>query len=351
MRKALFAWIAHHDARAALGDEAAGTGPIARALLEYDKFDDAVLLSNQEEIKPSEYREWLSKKTGTEISVIESGPFDPTDYNAIFPAARNAVDDYLKEHGNDVRLVFHTSPGTPAMMATWIFLGKTRYQDKAVLIQSSKEHGVEELDVPLNMVVEFVPVPVNAEPVDLDKFLSSYPLESDRFKKILRNCKKMERLVTKAKLLAHYDLPVIIVGESGTGKELFAQAIHADSARSRKKKDLVVVNCGAIPSNLIETELFGFKKGSFTDAKGDKAGYFDQADGGTIFLDEVGEMPLEAQVKLLRVLNNGVFYPVGAEEPTKVDVRVVAATNSDLQKAIEAGKFREDLLYLSLIHI
>ncbi len=138
-------------------------------------------------------------------------------------------------------------------------------------------------------------------------------------------------------------IPVLIEGESGVGKEVVADAIHAASPRA--KKTMVRVNCGAIPANLVESELFGHEKGAFTGAFERKIGRFQDADGGTIFLDEIGEMPLEAQVKLLRVLQSGEVHPVGARHPREVDVRVVAATNKTLADEVEAGRFREDLYY------
>ncbi|MEG3125285.1 sigma-54-dependent transcriptional regulator [Sphingomonas sp. GB1N7] len=136
---------------------------------------------------------------------------------------------------------------------------------------------------------------------------------------------------------------VLLEGESGVGKEVVAEAVHAASPRA--KKPMVTVNCGAIPANLVESELFGHEKGAFTGAFERKIGRFQEADGGTIFLDEVGEMPLEAQVKLLRVLQNGDIQPVGARHAREVDVRVIAATNKRLIEEVEAGRFREDLYY------
>jgi len=139
------------------------------------------------------------------------------------------------------------------------------------------------------------------------------------------------------------DISVLISGESGTGKELFAKAIHQNSRRSHEP--FVTVNCGAIPEGIIESELFGHKKGAYTDAKGDRKGYFESANKGSIFLDEIGETPLETQVKLLRVIESGEFMPVGESKIKKTDVRIIAATNKDLSDLVEKGKFRQDLYY------
>jgi transcriptional regulator with PAS, ATPase and Fis domain len=145
-------------------------------------------------------------------------------------------------------------------------------------------------------------------------------------------------------------LPVLVDGESGTGKELMARVIHANGDRS--DKPFISVNCGAIPENLIESELFGHRKGSFTGAAADRKGKFESAHGGTIFLDEIGELPLSGQVKLLRVLEAHEIQRVGSDQPIAVDTRVVAATNRDLRALCEQGLFREDLYYrLSVIHV
>ncbi|HJL93154.1 MAG TPA: sigma-54 dependent transcriptional regulator [Woeseiaceae bacterium] len=143
--------------------------------------------------------------------------------------------------------------------------------------------------------------------------------------------------------VAPVDISVMITGESGTGKEIFAKAIHQNSKRSHES--MVTVNCGAIPEGIIESELFGHKKGAYTDAKGDRKGYFETANKGTIFLDEIGETPLETQVKLLRVIESGEFIPVGESKIKKTDVRIIAATNKDLSELVSKGKFRQDLFY------
>ncbi|WP_132259374.1 sigma-54 interaction domain-containing protein [Paucimonas lemoignei] len=153
-----------------------------------------------------------------------------------------------------------------------------------------------------------------------------------------------------AEKAAPTDLPVLIDGESGTGKELMAKVIHANG--SRADKPFISVNCGAIPENLLESELFGHKKGAFTGAANDRKGKFESAHHGTIFLDEIGELPLTGQVKLLRVLQSQEIQRVGADEAIAVDTRIVAATNKNLRKLSEQGLFREDLFYrLSVIHV
>lgn len=160
---------------------------------------------------------------------------------------------------------------------------------------------------------------------------------------IIGNSPGLNRALEVAVQVAPTDLSVLITGESGTGKEIFPQIIHQFSARKHGK--YIAVNCGAIPEGTIDSELFGHEKGAFTGALADRKGYFQEADGGTIFLDEIGELPLATQVRLLRVLETGEFIKVGSSKVIKTNVRVIAATNVKIPQAIEDGKFREDLYY------
>jgi DNA-binding NtrC family response regulator len=160
---------------------------------------------------------------------------------------------------------------------------------------------------------------------------------------ITGNSPGLNRALEVAAQVAGTDISVLVTGESGTGKEIIPQVIHQLSAR--KHKEYIAVNCGAIPEGTIDSELFGHEKGSFTGAAGSRQGYFEVADGGTIFLDEVAELPMQTQVRLLRVLETGEFIRVGSSKPIKCNVRVVAATNENMDQAIAKGKFREDLLY------
>jgi transcriptional regulator with PAS, ATPase and Fis domain len=160
---------------------------------------------------------------------------------------------------------------------------------------------------------------------------------------IIGNAPLLNRALEVAVQVAPTDISVLVTGESGTGKEIIPQVIHQLS--SRKHGEYIAVNCGAIPEGTIDSELFGHEKGSFTGASGSRQGYFEVANGGTIFLDEVAELPLQTQVRLLRVLETGEFIRVGASKPIKTNVRVVAATNDNMQRAISSGKFREDLFY------
>lgn len=160
---------------------------------------------------------------------------------------------------------------------------------------------------------------------------------------IVGNAPALIAAVTRAIQVAPIDLSVLITGESGSGKEFFPQIIHSFSARKHNK--YIAVNCGAIPEGTIDSELFGHEKGAFTGAVSSRKGYFEEADGGTIFLDEVAELPLTTQARLLRVLESGEFLKVGSSSVQKTNIRIVAATNVDMIKAVEEGRFREDLYY------
>ncbi len=205
--------------------------------------------------------------------------------------------------------------------------------------------------------IDFVVKPVGAErlQVSLRNALATSALEGEltrmkraqagtlTFKDIVTRNKPMLSVLHSAEKAAVSDIPVLIEGESGVGKELIARAIHGSS--ERRARPFIAVNCGAIPDNLVESILFGHEKGAFTGATDRHVGKFVEASGGTLFLDEVGELPLPAQVKLLRAIQEGEVEPVGARKPVKVDVRLISATNRDLAADVKGGRFREDLFY------
>ena len=175
-------------------------------------------------------------------------------------------------------------------------------------------------------------------------------LEEDIKAGIIGNSISMQTVYKRIGQVASSDVTVLITGESGTGKELIARAVHKNSLRSQKP--FIAVNCSAIPENLIESELFGHEKGAFTGANQQRIGYFEQCDTGTIFLDEIGDMPLSAQTKILRALQEGEILRVGGNEVIKIDVRIIAATNKSIEKMVKEGTFREDLYYrLNVVRI
>jgi DNA-binding NtrC family response regulator len=176
-----------------------------------------------------------------------------------------------------------------------------------------------------------------------NRFLRRELREKYRFESIIGNCDAIERVFRVMEKVARTDSSVLITGESGTGKELVARAIHFSSERANKR--FLPINCGALPENLLESELFGYRRGAFTGATQDKVGLLKAADKGTVFFDEIGDMPLALQVKLLRALQERECYPLGANEPVSFDVRMLCATNKNLEREVREGRFREELLY------
>lgn len=168
-------------------------------------------------------------------------------------------------------------------------------------------------------------------------------MKNSAFEHLLGRAPGFLASLRSAQLIAATDVTTLITGETGTGKELLAQSMHESS--TRHGRPMITINCAALPDNLVEAELFGYRRGAFTDARQDQPGKFKAADGTTLFLDEVAELPLAAQVKLLRVLESGEIQPLGQTTTDKVDVRVIAATNRDLYELVQQGRFREDLYY------
>ena len=337
MKKILVSWVGRTDIRAIAECEIVGLGPIAQAV-DTQTFDEIVLISDYPEQEVTAFLGWLAKRTSVRITRQVARLTSPTNFAEIYEVAVSTISETLTLSGKDNLLTFHLSPGTPAMAAVWILLAKTRFP--ATLIQSSKDHGVVVADIPFDISAEFIP---RTSDDRLQRQVAALPPEAPEFNDIIHRSPQMQRLIAKARLAAPRDVPVLIEGESGTGKELFARAIHCSSLRN--DRPFVAVNCGAIPSELVESEFFGHKKGAFTGAATDRTGYFEAADGGTLFLDEIGELPLSAQVKILRVLQEREVMRLGDARPVKVDVRIVAATNRSLVQEVAARRFRQDLFY------
>jgi transcriptional regulator with GAF, ATPase, and Fis domain len=340
MSRILVSWIGNTDLRAPHDEEVVGVGPIAQACSARE-FDRIVLLSDYPEQKISEYRKWLKKRLTCPLEIHLKTLSGPTNFGEIYEAARSVVDGQLKAGTKNPDLVFHLSPGTPAMASVWIILGKTRFP--AELIESSQKYGVITASVPFDIAADFIPDLLSSSDQKLKQLSAAEPPEIPEFADIIHRSRVMARAITKARYVAPRSVPVLLEGESGTGKEMFARSIH--TAGTRRERPFVAVNCGAIPAELVESELFGHERGAFTGATESRPGYFENADGGTLFLDEVGELPLAAQVKFLRVLQEGEVRRVGGKQAKKVNVRVIAATNRDLIGAIAIGQFRADLFY------
>ncbi|BDD88889.1 sigma-54 interaction domain-containing protein [Desulfofustis limnaeus] len=340
MSKILFAWIGQTDLNASQSDGKNGAGPIAQAVAE-GAYEEIALLCNYPKDKGISYQKWLGYRTTAKITIANVSLNDPTDLEGIFEAASRIVSQKKEEHKDDIKITFHTSPGTPQMAVIWILLSASRYQ--AELIKSSPQRGVSNYNLPFNIAADYIPEILKERDREIAKLASGGLAGPSAFNDIIYKSTVMQRAIQKAQRVALRSVPVLIEGASGTGKELLARAIHYSGPR--KGKNLIIVNCGAISPELLEAELFGHSKGSFTGANQDRKGYFEEAHEGTLFLDELGEMPLKAQVKLLRAVQEGEVLPVGASQSRKVDVRIIAATNRNLLQEVRKGNFREDLFY------
>lgn len=337
--KILIAWIGLTDVRASENVAEAGLGPIGQAV-EVRRFDKIFLLSNLDKKQTATYRNWLAKRTTVMIETLAVKLSGPTEFGEIYKEVIEAISYLKKQQPSDLSLTFHLSPGTPAMAAVWIIVSKTRFP--AELIESSRQAGVRTVSVPFDLSAEFIPNIIRQTDSELEKASTDLSVASE-FSDIVFQSSQMRDIVEQAQTIAVHNVPVLIEGESGTGKELFAKAIHL--ASQRKDAPFIPVNCGAIPLELIESELFGHAKGAFTGAEKKRDGFFVEADGGTIFLDEIGELPLRSQVRLLRVLQEKEVTAVGTGIPQKIDVRIISATNRNLLEETTKGNFREDLFY------
>ncbi|MEQ8820128.1 MAG: sigma-54 dependent transcriptional regulator [Sumerlaeia bacterium] len=337
---ALFAWIGKTDLNAAAADDGQNLGPIAQAV-RWRSFGSVHLLSNYPEPDNARYLEWLKPRSKAELVLHPRTLSSPTAHREIFAAVEDTLRSVLSDQKMRPNLFFHLSPGTPAMASIWLLVGKTAYP--ATLIESSATHGVREVDFPFELSAEFTATRLQQADIDLITLNLGLAPKAPEFDAILHNSEAMKKVVLKARRVASRTLPVLLLGESGTGKELFARAIHQSSARKNGK--FIAVNCGAIPEELVDSELFGHEKGAFTGATQPRTGHVEEAHGGTLFLDEIGELPLHAQVRLLRVLQEHEVTKVGSSRPKKVDFRLIAATHRDLSQDVLAGRFREDLFH------
>lgn len=340
MKSILLSWIGFTDLKASKGEKNIGLGPIAQAVTERS-FQELILISDVLDSDCDEYIVWLKTLTSAQIQIKKVSLSGPTHFGEIYEAAVGVINKTLESENSDVELTYHLSPGTPAMAAVWVIIAKTRYP--AILIESSIKTGVNVASVPFDLSAEFIPDLLRKPDERLEKLITGLSPEAPEFESIIHRSNIMKRVLAKARLVAPRSVSVLIGGDSGTGKELLARAIH--KANPRKEKPFIAVNCGAIPSELIESELFGHERGAFTGADKQRAGYFEAANTGTLFLDEIGELPLSAQVKLLRALQEREVTRVGASKPTPIDVRVITASNRDLVKEMANGNFRPDLFY------
>ncbi len=276
------------------------------------------------------YDTFIAKDGKEALEMLEQDIFDVVITDVKMPRADGfEVLKKTKEISPHTVVIMITAFGTAEAAFEAIKLGAYDYIEKPFKI--------EEIRIVIKRALE------------RKKFISKLSLLSERIpapqklSNIIYRSEKMKNLIETLPKIAESNSNVLITGESGVGKELIANALHRLSQRANR--EFVTINCAAFPEGLLESELFGHMKGAFTDAHYNKQGLFEIADGGTIFLDEVGDMPLSLQAKLLRVIENGTFRRVGGVTDIKVDVRIISATNKDLKKEIEEGRFREDLYY------
>ncbi|MBF0425000.1 MAG: sigma 54-interacting transcriptional regulator [Magnetococcales bacterium] len=338
----VFSWIGDADLRAMHTGNGKGTAPLAQLLRERP-FHEVHLLAGQDEKEARAFAAWLGTDTAAVVTLHWAPLINPDDYGEICRTALRGVEAVANRMASTDRLCFHLGSGTAATAAIWILLAKAGFP-QAQLLEVTSERTVREVTIPFSINTDMLPDLLRTQDQQLirlahEGFRDAHP----EFGSIACQCEAMRRVVEKATLVAARHIPVLIQGESGTGKELLARAIHNTSPL--REGPFVAINCGAIPDNLVESELFGHEKGAFTGALTQRKGLFVQAHGGTVFLDEIGELPLSVQVKLLRVLQEHEVTPVGSNETVPVTFRLIAATNKNLLEEMAAGHFREDLFH------
>ena len=345
MSSILFSWVGVTDLKASQGKTEAGLGPIGQAVRDC-LFDEMILLSDYSKKDTDHFAEWVNKIKPVPTRIHYAKLSSPTNFSKIYEHASQSIEKTLdrlatKKTAEKPKLTYHISPGTPAMAAVWIILAKTRFPGD--VIESSQKFGVHTVSVPFDISAEYLPNLLSGPDERLQSLSDGLSPEAPEFTKVIHQCDAMKRVIAMARRAAPRNVPVLILGESGTGKELIAQAIHADSPW--RKGSFISVNCGAIPKELIDSALFGHKKGAFTGANENRSGYIEAAKEGSLFLDEIGDLPLEAQIRLLRVLQEKEVVRVGETKPRPVKFRLIAATNQNLIEMITEGRFRNDLFH------
>jgi transcriptional regulator with PAS, ATPase and Fis domain len=281
----------------------------------------------------------------TRVEILDINLDDPTDYREILKGLRKHIQQ-IQEALSSATFFVAVASGTPQMHACWVLLTAAGEIPARILhvrppyFVTKERPLVSEIDLTsrefptVRFALGTMPAIEESE-IAVESAIEQLGIVGDH--------PEMRRALEVGAMLAPSQSPVLVFGETGTGKELFSRFIHRMSGRPRDT--FVAVNCAAIPEDLVESLLFGHRKGAFTGAIIDHLGKFDAADKGTLFLDELGELPLPAQAKLLRILQDGLVEPIGATKPHKIDVRVIGASNRDLRKLVRQGKFREDLFY------
>jgi len=333
-------------------------GPLL-SLLDSRKFEKFYLFyTNQEYWERARKVQKVCQKRQLEIEIElrEISVYPPTNYEQLFKVMNDECQKVLEGNAKEKPTYFiGTDSGTPQMQTIWFILAQSGLFD-ATLLQgvpprfAKGEYQVKEVNLSLESFPQIISPDATRRELDIihsqwdalkaerDSLVKDYQFEG-----IIGKSDALLSVLEKASLVAESDVPVLIQAETGTGKELLAKGIHYKSFR--KDKPFIARNCAAIPETLVESELFGHEKGAFTGADRQRKGIFELADGGTIFLDEVGDMPLLIQAKLLRVIQEKKFPRVGGEKEIEVDIRIIAATHENLKELKEERKFREDLYH------
>ena len=339
MTHVLISWVGFKDRAGSEGDS--NPGPVAHAL-EHQAFDAVVLLSDLADDYTARYQSWLGDRLpeSVDLSILSRRPDGgPSNIAGVYHEAVEVVQWARERYGREATFTYHLSPGTQVMGAVWLLLASTEYP--ATLIESSDAVSLNVVDVPFHLrainVEKFV-----RDQQEVYDWLTHAGIDRSHYPAFHHAGPQMRNPVNEALHFARLPIPILLCGESGTGKDIFANMIHLESERSGAFQ---AVNCSAIAPELMESTLFGHVRGAFTGAVERHEGLFVSADKGTLFLDELGEMQLELQAKLLRVLQDGRITPVGTVESIQVDVRLICATHRDLEELVDAGEFREDLMY------
>lgn len=349
----LVCWLAGEDIEGAERLDQQMPGPLGTAIKDPRcSFDHAVILTS-----PRYSPQWRGVREFV-FGLVEHPPEleerktnleNPTDFASIFNLGKAALENIVARYP-EAQISVNLSSGTRAMAAVWPLL-LASMQGNFRLVQTSLELGVSEVELPVQVFADALPDVMREQARRIGRTVEGGATTFSGFENIIGGSSAIRSVIDEALKVSIFPVHILIQGETGTGKEVFARAIHKNYAenyhgKSEQECPFIPVNCGAIPSELIESEFFGHKKGAFTGATRDREGHFEAAVGGTIFLDEVGELPISAQTRLLRVLQEKEVVRVGDSKARSIEgVRVIAATNRNLLELVGKGEFREDLYY------
>lgn len=336
-------WVGEHDFQVINEQRDYNLGPIYAFLnSDFSKLIDEFHFLHSKRYKEKEFEKFLElireKFKNVKIVVHDLELYNPTDYSMIYKLVIDLIDTQNSFYH------IQTSSGTPQMAAIWLLLAKTILDKSSKLYQGyfdskSLKDIISEINIPFDIELDFLSEINNKIKNNLIENWNKIP----EYLNIIHQSEIIKKILNLSYKISVLDIPIIIQGETGVGKELIAKAIHSSS--NRKNKEMITVNCAALNESTIEASLFGWSKGAWTNSHGEAKGLFREADNGTIFLDEIGELSLDVQAKLLRVLEYGEIIRVGDGKVYKVNTRIIVATNRNLMKMVTQNKFRRDLFY------